>query len=595
MGLAARENIGVMEVRDVCEILAPLALEPPDLEMLRPTEASYTCLLLQPSGPIFAGRDRIGGLDQDVNGQKALAFARLANERGAHLAVAPEYFTPWSAVRSLIGQGVVPRPGALWVLGCESIHQDELAQFKGDVAHSCEVLYEPCDALAADRPLLDPVVLLFATKRTDGISRLVALVQFKTHPSRDHLFFEEGLLKRGTAVYRFRGVCGTLSTVTLICSDAFAIDDALVRDLVDRSTIIHIQLNPDPRNSVYRQYRKTAFDLDSRVSDCHILCLNWARTVIQHDDDGKTEIWPAVGCSTWYCPEDACAQTDDIVLPNHHLGLYYTHMKERRHALLFDYDEAVFECRVPKVVTRGQAVLANKNGPNPLVRYEWDNNESAWVAQSEPRKADFDQVLSIDAGATTALANQELDNVLNIERLLALSAGAINGQDGWHSLKNIDSFGIGSDEIVRRITVAQDTSESAEEFRHARLAVVAHIRHELDTRPTWPPQIAGTDKNAQIKWDVGTGHFNIRCADGKPELICYLGETPTHRVLENVPSMLTDLLRRSNSPHQNRLCVLYRRYGELKFAQLPVTRFDDALMDQRDILSANTDDSTEQI
>ena len=585
-----------MEVRDVCEILAPLALEPPDLEMLRPTEASYTCLLLQPGGPIFAGRDRIGGLDQDLNGRKALAFARLAYESGAHLAVAPEYFTPWSSVRSLIGQGIVPPPGALWVLGCESIRKDELVQFKADVADSCEVLHEPCDALAADRPLLDPVVLLFATKRTDGNSCLVALVQFKTHPSRDHLFFEEGLLKRGTTVYRFRGRCGTLSTVTLICSDAFAVDDARVRSLVDRSTIIHIQLNPDPRNSVYRQYRKTAFDLDSRVSDCHILCLNWARTVIQHDDDDrKTETWPAVGCSTWYCPEDACAQADDIVLPNHRLGLYYTHMKERRHALLFDYDEAIFECRVPKVVTRGQAVLANKNGPNLLVRYEWDNNGSAWAVQSEPRRADFDQLLRSNAGATTALAHQDPDNVLNIERLLALSAGAINGQDGWHSLKNIDSFRIESDEIVRRITVAQDTCESALEFRHARLAVVAYIRHELDTRPTWPPQMVGTDENAQIKWEAGTGHFNIRCADGKPGLICYLGEAPTSRLLENVPSMLTDLLRRSNSPYQNRMCVLYRHYGELRFAQLPVTRFDDALMDERDILSANPDESAEQI
>jgi len=93
----------------------------------------------------------------------------------------------------------------------------------------------------------------------------------------------------------------------------------------------------------------------------------------------------------------------------------------------------------------------------------------------------------------------------------------------------------------------------------------------------------------------GTGHFNIRCADGKPGLICYLGEAPTSRLLENVPSMLTDLLRRYNRPNPNRTCVLYRHYGELRFAQLPVTRFDDALMDERDILSANPDESAEQI
>lgn len=585
----------MMEVREVRELLAQFDLESPDLEMLRPTEASYTCLLLQPSGPIFASGARIGGLDQDLNARKAVAFAKLANERGAHLAVAPEYFTPWSAIRSLVEQGVVPPLGALWVLGCESIRQEELAQFKGDVADSCEVVHEPCEALAADRPLLDPVVLLFTTRRTDGNSRLVALVQFKTHPSRDDLFFEEGLLKRGTMVYRFRGRCGTLSTLAFICSDAFALDDAHVGDLADRSTLIHIQLNPDPRNSVYRQYRKTAFDLDPRISECHILCLNWARTIVQHDDNGHTETWPPVGCSTWYCPEDACTQVDDIVLPNHRLGLYYTHMKERRHALLFDYDEAVFECRVPKVVTRGQAVLANKNGPNAVARYEWDNNGSAWTAQTETRNAGFDQLLRASAEATSALAHVDGENALSIERLLALSAGAIVGNDDWHSLKNIDSFRIESDEVVRRITVAQDTSQSAVQFRHVRLEMIANIRHELDTRPTWPPQIEGTDSRAQIGWSAGTCHFNVRCADGRPGLICYLGEAPGARQLENIPAMLIDLLRRAGGPHQARLCILYRRFGELKFAPLPgMTRFDDALMDERDILSADPNEPLEQ-
>ena len=578
----------MMEVKEVCEVLGPLDLEPPDLEMLRPTEASYTCLLLQPSGPIFAGGARIGGLDQGLNARKALAFAKHANERGAHLVVAPEYFTPWSAVKSLVEQGVVPPPGALWVLGCESIRQEELVQFKGDVADSCEVVHEPCDALPADRPLLDPVVLLFATKCIDGSPRLVALVQFKTHPSRDELFFEEGLLKRGTTVYRFSGDCGTLSTVALNCSDALALNDVRVTELVDRSTIIHVQLNPDPRHSVFRQYRKTAFDLDPSVSECHILCLNWARTVIQHDDHGKTKTWPAVSCSTWYCPNNACTQVDDIVLSNHRRGLYYIHMKERRHALLFDYDEAVFECRVPKVVTKGKAVIANKNGPNAVARYEWDSNSSTWVDQTKPCKTGFDQVLHANPEATSALANVNLENPLNVERLLALSAGAMVGRDDWADLKNIDSFCIGPDEIVYRITIAQDPSDDAMDFRRGRMEVVANIRHELDTRPTWPPQISGTDKNAQIKWDVATGHFNISCADGPPALICYLGDAPSPRELENTTSKLIDLLRRAGGPHEKRLCVIYRRFGELKFAPLPgMTRFDDALMDERDILSAD--------
>lgn len=582
-----------MKVREVRELLAPLALEPPDLEMLRPTEASYTCLLLQPSGPIFADANRIGGHDPNLNQRKTLAFARLANERGAHLAVSPEYFTPWAAVRSLIEQGVVPPPGTLWVLGCESIHQDELDEFKVNVADSCEVVYEPCDVLAADRPLLDPVVLLFATKRVDGASRLVALVQFKTHPSRDDLSFEEGILKRGTRIYKFLGACGTLSAVVLICSDAFALTDASVVGLVDRSTLIHIQLNPDPRNGVYRHYRKAAFALNPRASDCHILCLNWARTVVQHDGDGNTATWPAVGCSAWYCPDDACSQHDDIVLPNHRHGLYYTHMAERRHAILFDYDEAAFECRVPKVFTRVQAVLVNKNGPNAVARYEWNNDPGVWAVQSDSRKAGFDLLLESQDEAAAALAHVDIENPLNVERLLALSAGTIViGKGDWYGLKNIDSFGIDADEIVRRVTVVQDPNIVAEDFRHARLDVVANIRHELDIRPNWPPQIAGTDQNAQIAWATDTGNFNVRCADGRRALICYLGDAPNPRKLENIPSKLIDLLRQTGGPNQTRLCVCYRHFGELKFAPLPgMTRIDEALMDERDILSVDPAES----
>ena len=49
-----------MPTRDVTEALNPYGLLPPDLEMLRPTEASYTSLLMQPCGLIFASQQRIG-------------------------------------------------------------------------------------------------------------------------------------------------------------------------------------------------------------------------------------------------------------------------------------------------------------------------------------------------------------------------------------------------------------------------------------------------------------------------------------------------------------------------------------------------------
>jgi len=580
-----------MQVSEVREVLNAQGIAAPELVFLRPDEATYTALLLQPSGPVYADADRIGGLHPELNGQKAFAFAHLATERNAHLAVAPEYFTPWTAIASLLHQGLTPPPGALWALGCESITAEELTRFKADVADVCDVIFEPLEDLAAGRKHLDPVILMFASKRSTGEDCLVALVQFKTAPSRDPVFLEESVLQRGTAVYRFKSPCDTLKAVTLICSDVFELTDDQVADLVDRSTVIHIQLNPAPRNEAYREYRTTAFRLDPRISNSHIVCLNWARAVVEHDSAGNSKNWPAVGCSTWYCSKDSCSSADAIVLPNHEQGLYYTYMEEHRHALVFDYDEAVFECRVPKVVTRRLAILANRNGPSCNARYVWDSQVQSWVRQTSAPRTGFAEALAADTDASAALQLAPDANPLNVERLLALSSGAISSGDGWRDISNIDSFRIGRDEVVNRITVAQEISPSAASFRHARFQTVANIRHELNTRGGWPPQVGGLDPRAQIQW---APPFNVVCAEDEPALVCYLGEAPEPRVLENVASGLTDLLRHAGGDNQYRLCVAYRRFGQLQFANLPFTRFDDATHDQRDIFQADTSETTEQ-
>lgn len=579
-----------MRIQEAREVLNGLGIEAPELEVLKPTEATYTSLLLQPSGPILGGAARIGALDHATSTAKTLAFARLARGRGAHLAVAPEYSTPWAALQTLIATDVTPPAGCLWVLGCESIRGEELIQFKAAMPANCEVVYEPLDQLADDRHLLDPVALVFNSKRTSGQDCLVVLVQFKTFPSRDDLFLEEGVLRRGTTVYRLGGERGKLSLVTLICSDVFALDDAAIVDLVDRSTVVHIQLNPSPRNDAYRQYRAQAFKRDAKSTDCHILCLNWARTIVQHDDAGNTEKWPAVGGSTWYLPKDSCAQSDAVVLPNHEHGLYYTYMKERRHALVLDYDEAVFECRVPKVMTTGLAALANRNGPSGIARYEWNAGNVSWVAQATPPGAGFTELMADYPDAAAALPGYATHSPLNIERLLALSAGAIAGGDGWKELSSIDSFQIDADELVQRMTVVQDIGDKPALFRHQRLQAVAQLRHELNFRDSWPAQIPGVGKTSRIEWNVDHKPFNVHGDGARPALVCYLGENPRDRDLENMASKLIDLLRRQGGDDQKRLCLAYRKYGVLKFAGLPgLTRYDDALLDERDILSTDTE------
>jgi predicted amidohydrolase len=582
-----------MPTRDVAEVLLPYGLLPPDLEMLRPTEASYTSLLMQPTSPIYASQQRIGTLDATIAATKSKAFLTLARERGAHLAVTPEYFLPWSALRESITEGVMPADDALWVLGSESIAQETLEQFKQDVAAHCVVIHEPWQGMVMDRDLLDPVVLLFQAKRQDGTSQLVALVQFKTFPSRDALFLEERWLRRGTQVYRFRGRSGHLTAGVIICSDAFAMDDVWLADFNDRATLIHIQLNPSPRNTIYRRYRTTTFNTDARASNCHIVCLNWAHSIVQHGDlETPPEAWNNIAASTWYCPADDCSYDDAVVMPNHKLGLYYAYMTERRHALLFHYDEAVFELRVPKLLTVGSAVMSNRNGPVALQRYAWGLDATEWSVEAAPETG-FDAFVAANPHVQTALQHIiAAQDPLAVERVLALSAGQITGRLTWHALKDIDSCKIGPDEIVRRITVAQDCEGHT--FRHERLSTAAQIHHEILTAAYWPPQVAGVDAASTILWDSVNPNFNVLTTGNQPTLIVYLGDLPQPRELETIADKLYELLRQAGGPHQKRFCIMYREFGELKFAGISaLTRFDDPSEDKTEFLAVAPLDDTE--
>jgi len=585
-----------MPTRDVETELASRGLISPDLEMLRPTVTRYSCLLLQPSGPIFASSQRIGHLNETVAAAKGAKFLELAKTRSAQLAVIPEYFLPWTALKSAINDSNVPSSDALWVLGCESATRESLEAFSREVSDKCLVIHEPWATLASGRTLLDPVVLLFQATRSDQSQQLVALVQFKTFPSRDPLFQEEEWLLKGNRVYRFRGRSGQMTVAAIICSDSLALTDAWLQDFTDRATLIHIQLNPNPRHVDYRRYRGTTFSTDSRATNCHIVALNWAHSIVQHSDDGPGPAsWNNIAGSTWYCPADECSCDDAVVHPNHTRGVYYAYMTERRHALVLHYDEAVFELLVPKLFTTEPAVVANRNGPTCIHRYEWRGDPSSWHETSDAPDTGFLGLLAEHHEIEPVLRQVlNVSNVLGVERVLALTAGAINGTEQWLSAHNIDSCQIAADEVVRRITVAQDPSSLARSFRHERLACLANLQHIISTHDTWPPQVVGVDADARLHWERGIPHHNVVTASNVPTLIAFLGESPSAHLIQMVADMLFDLLRRAGGDHHKRLCILYRKHGDVRFATIPgLTRFDDPMEDKTDFLAVTPLDITD--
>ena len=573
-------------IKEIDELLASHDLQRPDLEILRPIEGRYTCLLMQPSGPIFADAARIGPLDPLFASQKGRNFLALAVARGAHIATTPEYFFPWQAVREALLQGVAPPMGALWILGCESISPQQLVEFKQAVAQVCLVDFEPLQHLPTHGVLLDAAIHIFHALTAQGGSRLVGIVQFKTTPSRDDLFLEEGVMKRGTTIWRFKGVSGHLSLLTLICSDVFGLSPDQITSIVDRSTIVHIQLNPDPRHSAYRAYRTTTFGIDPKASDCHVVCLNWAHSILQHGDAGPPAPWNNIGGSAWYCPTDSCSSADGVVVPNHRLGLYYTCLRKerRRHALFLNYEEAAYELLVPRLLVVGApGVLVNRNGPSAVARYSW--SEGAWTHAVVDAESGWTPLIDAYPDAKNALAQVlATQDALGVERVLALTAGDISGSDRWEDPMELDSFGVEADEIVFRLTFAQDTATKAYEFRNARLMRAADLANAVAVKPSWPPQVAGMDNQARISWSIPNKNFNVVTSAGVPTLVVHLGESPSARKLAEVPKVLVDLLRRAGGPYSKRVCILYRQFGQLHHVTPDVlTAFDSVPTPAADI------------
>lgn len=569
-----------MHVMNVADVLQPHGLLPPDLELLRPDEHQYTALLMQPAGPIFASTERIGPAVGALAAAKGRKFLELARARHAHLAVTPEYYLLWSTLRDAITGGITPSADALWVLGSESITQEGLEQFKQDVAGHCLVLHEPWENMAQDRSLLDPAVLLFRARTPDHSTQLVALVQFKTYPSRDDSFLEEALLRRGTQIYQFKGTPNRLSAAVIICSDAFAVEPPVLGELNYQSTIIHIQLNPNPTHSVYRKYRTTTFETDAKATSCHIVCLNWAHLVEEVDDQGLLKRWDNIAASTWYCPKDECSSKDGVVTANHRLGLYYTYMSERRHALRFHYEEAAFELLVPKLLRLTPAIMANHNGPSMLDRRVWDAAAQDWVSGPAPVIDGSAAYIATHPEANAALTHVLAANdPLAIERVLALSTGDISGRETWHSLESIDSCTIEPDEIVRRISVVPDMLGN--EFRYRRVSAIAEIHHEIGNQTQWPRQVAGLDGQSTVQWSLADPNFNVRTSGGLPTLVVYLDEAHSPSKMGTKVDKLYELLRKAGGQHQQRLCVIHRKHGQLQFVQIPaLTRFDEANLDQ---------------
>ena len=534
MGLRA------VQVISVDDILEESGFSPPHLRALVPDQANYKALLLQPEGNITADAAGVRNTNAKLADQQYAAFLRIATETDADLVVTPEYSLPWRILQSFIEGDRGPTEGKLWGLGCESVTLDELTAFAANLADKATFIYEP---LASDsNRFLNPFVYMFQTSTLADVDdrRLIVLVQFKTCPMGDDQHLEVNGLQLGTRLYRFGGTDAQLRLVTLICSDAFAFTEAHAANLYDRTLVVHVQLNPNPRQNLFRIYRTHLLQYGGDQTE--IITLNWAKDIQAQPCNGDP-CWHNIAGSGWYLRPDKFDSRDSVLQHNHNLGLYYTWLHvDRCHALFFSYAPAAFLVVGTKVAhLKVPAPLSRRIGPKMETLYGWSTDLGRW--EEADRADDMFSEAVADAGeAADQLKVLAQENAFAVERILAICAGYPVSRADWHKVFHLDSCQIDAEEIVRRVTFCHDKEKKATTFRRSRLMAAQRTIRLLNK--SLPPSLSDLATGFHFDWNPASPHTNLLSTAQRRATAIALDDNHTRRDAEKVRDTVAEYLRR---------------------------------------------------
>ena len=522
-----------MEVISVEQKLAAAGLESPRLNALQADETLYTVLAHQPPGHIRIATDSIGHVNPVEAAQRTRSLFRLAAslECQPDLLISPEYSVPWDALVESIQEGIGPEPGKLWVLGCESLPLAGLAAIRESLSGRALVLDDDVSPVErSTQKYRNPLVYVFRTKATEDQSeQLVLLVQYKTVPSGDRGNTEAAGMLPGKFVYAFGSPPGEVRLITLICSDVFGFEKALIAEYYEGLLLLHIQLNNSPRQPLYKKYRLELFQAAGKTE---LLCLNWAEKVVAVDgESGAEEPWKNICGSAWYLQSPEIDLSDRAIHNNHKHGIYYTrHEPIRAHALQFHYQPRVFLIQATKVFHHAiPKPRSTRSGPQALKTFVWAQDLKSWV---EPRTPDelpddgFCKQLGRVGGDDAALDDiQELYRVgpVSVERAMAITVGQFGMTADWYVPPRVDSMQLCEQEIVRRVTVTQDPAPEASQFRSSRFAAMRLVAQLRGVGYAWPSQVGALRHGFKFNWSPKYPNRNIVAADGTLTTVVYAG------------------------------------------------------------------------
>jgi hypothetical protein len=554
-----------MDIHQVDNLLALEGLQPPNLNVLIPNEDNYTALLMQPAAQIDVSNAGVRHHDPNLARQQFGRFLEDARATQADLAITPEYSMPWESLVEALRKGAAPEPGKLWVLGCESIQYNELETLRQDLVPFAKVLYEGLQP-DPDR-FIDPLAYVFLapSNEPNDNENLVVLVQFKTYPMGDDEHFETNHMQRGTRIYQFGGRDQRLKLVSLICSDAFALQDTDAEAIYDRALLIHIQLNPNPRETRFRRYREYLFGFQGDQTE--VICLNWAKDV-RYWYDGQEASLNNNSASAWYLRPDKFDDRDEALCRNHQRGLYYTWLKPLHvHALFFNFEPATYLLEATKVAHIGvPAVISRRRGPQLTRACVWGTSD--WVEQ-ETAECGFSALADESGPAKDEIKQIADNNPIEAERILALCAGMIDSDQEWYHVRRLDSCVMNESETIYRLTFCQDNDTEASLFRISRMKRYGNLWDILKQYSTLPPALEDFKDGFRFEWSPDFPHQNAISNNKKRATVIYMGEEASKKQIEATVMNIAEKLHRASQnvdeslTAKQHLAVWFRERGKI--------------------------------
>lgn len=559
-----------IEYKDIKTLLSTMRLKLPNLNVLAADAHAYEVLAIQPTGEIELRDDFIGHANRGLANNKFLGYLKLAQGMDSDLVLAPEYSVPWDVLKTIIQENKLPRLGKLWILGCESITPHELREITSNIPNIIWI-HEPIPTSSCR--FLNVLAYVFKTKSNSGPVKDVIILQFKTQAMADVSAFERDRLIEGKTAYLLHNEEDRIRLVSLICSESLVFEPGNARGCrfdLHPFIVFHPQLVRDPAHPNMRAYRSALFatDYSNRIE---VFTLNWARGFRRGREPHST-----YGGSAIYMKSDRFSRSDSRLDANHQKGLYYAHWRPQRTELsLFNFDEHVFHFRTQKVFLAGPAVLSNRNGPEMLSVWQWNEQRGEWC-ECSPTDDGFRQLCdSYEESQFDCCLDNPFTSV-DRERLLVLTAGKLEPTADWHTIEKLPSYVAGDDERSKRLTFVQEQHGTSVNFRKEHLRRYIKLQTVvLPNEANFPPTIQDLRGDCHLRPPTNESNFRFnlisRSGSGQGATALFVDLEPPPYVQE----LRDKFVAAWGQDKTRRLVIWYEHQGQLKCEYQPLPKITD--------------------